>query len=190
MRRLACLLAFSLLFGVAAKAQERADAFLGYSYVRQTDGSNVNSFNLNGGVAQIAAYPVSWFGLVGEFGLYTPGTISFSNIPATAHPSGGDFSYLFGPRISFRHGPLQPYVQGLFGGYHISAALQQTLGTSTANTFAMAVGGGLDLKVTKHFAIRLAQVDYFLTRLNSPLPTNAAFSQNNFRYSGGIVFRF
>ena len=190
MRRLLCVLAVFLSCGIAASAQEKADVFLGYSYVRQTDGSNVNSFNLNGGVAQVAAYPVSWFGLVGEFGLYTPGTITFSNIPAIANPSGGDFSYLFGPRIAFRHGPLQPYVQGLVGGYHISAALQQTLGTSTANSFAMAIGGGLDLKVTRHFAIRLAQVDYFLTRLNSPLPANTAFNQNNFRYSGGIVFRF
>lgn len=184
MRRLVCLLAFSLLFGFSAAAQDKADAFLGYSYVRQTYGSTVGSFNLNGGVAQVAAYPTSWFGLVGEFGGYFPGNIS--GTPS----SGTELSYLFGPRIAFRHGPLQPFVQGLAGGDHLSPALAAKLGTTSANTFAMAIGGGLDLKVSHHFAIRLAQVDYFLTRLTSPIPTSAAFTQNNFRYSGGIVFRF
>jgi hypothetical protein len=184
MRRLACLLAVSLLFGFAAAAQEKADVFLGYSYVRQTYGSTVGSFNLNGGVAQVAAYPVSWFGLVGEVGGYMPGNINGT------HSSGTEISYLFGPRLSFRHGPLQPFVQGLVGGDHLSPALQAKLLTPTANTFAMAIGGGLDLKASRHFAIRLAQVDYFLTRLNSPIPANTSFNQNNFRYSGGIVFRF
>jgi opacity protein-like surface antigen len=190
MRRLVCLLAFSLLFGIAASAQEKADAFLGYSYVRQTYGNGVSSFNLNGGVAQIAAYPVNWLGIVGEFGAYAPGMVTNSNVPATFSPSGVEFSYMFGPRIAFRHGPLQPYVQGLFGGYHVSASLQNAIGSNTANTFAMAVGGGLDLKLASHFAVRLAQVDYFLTRLSSPVPPKSAFSQNNFRYSGGLVFRF
>jgi opacity protein-like surface antigen len=181
MRRLVCFLAVSLLFGFGAAAQEKADVFLGYSYVHQTYGTG-NSFNLNGGVAQIAAYPTSWLGLVGEFGGYKPG-----NILSTS-TSGEEFSYLLGPRIAFRHGPLQPYVQALFGGDHLSQGLQTKLGAASANSFAMAVGGGLDLKVSSHFAIRLAQVDYFLTQLTSP--TNVRFNQNNFRYSGGIVIRF
>jgi len=194
MRRLMCLLALSMLFGFTASAQDKADAFLGYSYVRQTYGNGINSFNLNGGVGQIAAYPTSWFGLVGEVGVYTPGTVTVTSgsTTSTFNPGGEDISYLFGPRISFRHGPLQPYVQGLFGGYYTSAGLQailrSTSGAASANSFAMALGGGLDLKLSHHFAIRLAQVDYFLTRL--PNPAAVSFTQNNFRYSGGIVYRF
>lgn len=186
MRRLSCVLALSLLFGFAAAAQEKADVFLGYSYARQTFGSTVSSFNMNGGVAQIAAFPTSWFGLVGEFGVYTNSKIR--TFPFTT--GGSEYTYMFGPRLTFRHGPLQPYVQGLVGGDSLNAAMRNAIGTTTANSFAMAIGGGVDLRASKHFAIRLGQVDYFLTRLNSPLPANSAFNQNNFRYSGGIVFRF
>jgi opacity protein-like surface antigen len=193
MRRSLCLLAFSLLFGFSAAAQDKADAFLGYSYVHQNYGNGVDSFNLNGGVFQVAAYPTKWFGLVGEFGLYTPGTVTVNTLlpePTSTNfqPMGADFSYLFGPRLTFRHGPLQPYVEGLIGGFHISQGLESALGATSANSFAMAIGGGLDLRVSHHFAIRLGQVDYFLTRL--PNPAAVTFTQNNFRYSGGIVFRY
>ncbi len=194
MRRLVCLLAFSLLFGFSAAAQDKADVFLGYSYVYQTYGNGVAGFSLNGGVAQVAAYPSKWFGLVGEFGVYKPGSVSVtvSETTTTTMPPGVEFSYLFGPRISFRHGPLQPYVEGLVGGFHTSAGLnsvlQSTSPAASADSFAVAIGGGLDLKVSHRFSIRLAQVDYFLTRL--PNPAAVTFTQNNFRYSGGIVYRF
>jgi opacity protein-like surface antigen len=193
MRRLLCLLAFSLLFGFSAAAQDRADAFIGYSYVHQNYTNGVDSYNLNGGVFQVAAYPTKWFGVVGEFGMYTPGTVTVnSEFPepnsSQFKPMGADISYLFGPRLTFRHGPLQPYVEGLIGGFHISQGLESALGAGGANSFAMAIGGGLDLRVSHHFAVRLGQVDYFLTRL--PNPADATFNQNNFRYSGGIVFRY
>jgi hypothetical protein len=81
-------------------------------------------------------------------------------------------------------------VQGLFGGYHTSRSMAQVQGAANSNSFAMAIGGGVDLKVSHHFAIRLAQVDYFMTRLDNSLLSPSSFSQNNFRYSGGIVFRF
>ena len=50
----------------------------------------------------------------------------------------------------------------------------------------MAVGGGLDVKVTKSIALRPIEIDYLLTRYTNPFTeTN---NQNNFRYVGGIVF--
>ena len=39
-----------------------------------------------------------------------------------------------------------------------------------------------------HVALRLAQIDYLLTRYTNPF-TNTN-NQNNFRYVGGIVFKF
>ena len=50
------------------------------------------------------------------------------------------------------------------------------------------VGGGLDLNAGKHFALRLGEMDYVLTRYTNPFTqTN---NQNNFRYLGGVVFKF
>ncbi len=181
MRRIVCLLVVSLALGFAASAQNTADIYLGYSYTRQQYGNGINNFNLNGGIAQWTFSP-NWFGFVTEFGASNVNTIN--GAPA----SGQLYTYMGGPRLSFRHGPLQPYVQALFGGAHLTSSLQAALGASSANSFAMAVGGGLDLRVSKHFAVRLAQADYLMTRLNSP--TNIRFTQNNLRYSAGIVFRF
>jgi hypothetical protein len=52
----------------------------------------------------------------------------------------------------------------------------------------MAAGGGIDLPIGKVVAIRLAEIDYVLTRLTNPLTSTN--NQNNFRYVGGIQFRF
>ena len=60
----------------------------------------------------------------------------------------------------------------------------------------MAFGGGVDIGLTRHLAIRAVQVDYIRTQFNSidALTTGLSSSlgnrQNNFRYSTGIVFRF
>jgi hypothetical protein len=53
----------------------------------------------------------------------------------------------------------------------------------------MAVGGGLDIKVSRVIALRPVEVDYLLTRFGNPITQNNA-NQNSFRYSGGIVFQF
>jgi hypothetical protein len=182
MRRIGCLLVVCLLCGIAASAQDKADAFFGYSYTRQTYGTGT-SFNMNGGIGQFTYYPSSWFGLVGEFGGST-----VRNINGTPVTTGTLYSYMGGPRITFRHGPLQPYVQTLFGGSHIDSNMQADLHTTMGNGFAMALGGGLDLKLNHHFAVRLGQFDYFITRLDNP--ANLAFTQNNFRFSTGLVIRF
>ena len=36
--------------------------------------------------------------------------------------------------------------------------------------FTMAVGGGIDLNAGKHFAFRLGEIDYVLTRYTNPSP--------------------
>jgi opacity protein-like surface antigen len=58
------------------------------------------------------------------------------------------------------------------------------LGSKTA--FGMTAGGGIDFTVSRHFAIRPVQAEYFLTKF----PDGLNNRQNNFRYSAGIAFRF
>ena len=52
----------------------------------------------------------------------------------------------------------------------------------------MTVGGGLDYKLTDHFAVRPVKVDYLMTRFSET--GTGANTQNNLRVSTGIVFRF
>jgi hypothetical protein len=181
-RKIALLLSLSLLLGFSAAAQDKADVYVGYQYTRQTYGPGT-SFNMNGGVGQIAVYPASWFGIVGEVSGNAVG-----NIHGFTGSGGTLYSYMGGARLRVAHGPLQPYVQGLFGLGQLDSTLQARLGSASSTAYAMALGGGLDLKAAPHFAIRLIQGDYFLTRFTNPL--NARFSQNNFRLSAGIVLRF
>ena len=66
--------------------------------------------------------------------------------------------------------------------------IQLTGLTLSNNAFAMTVGGGFDVNLSRHFAVRPAQVDYLLTRFDE-LNTNAQ-TQNNLRVSTGVVFHF
>ena len=92
----------------------------------------------------------------------------------------GIFSYLSGPRINLRgHGKVTPFLQVLFGG-------ARSIDNSPLNAFAMTAGGGLDVKISEHFAIRPVQAEYCLTKFTD----GASNRQNNFRYSAGVVFRF
>ena len=63
----------------------------------------------------------------------------------------------------------------LFGGAYDT--------TSGQTALAMTAGGGFDLKIAPHVAIRLGQGEYFMTRFGGS-------TQNNIRISTGIVFQF
>jgi hypothetical protein len=180
LKRIGCLLVVSLALGVATMAQASADAYVGYIYTRQNYFGN--TLNLNGGDFQITVYPARWFGIVGEV------TGSEAHSIDGVGTNGALFTYMGGPRISFRYGPVQPYVQALFGGATVDPTLQANIGASSPNTFASAVGGGVDIRAAHHFYIRVGQLDYLMTDFNSPHAVR--FVQNNFRYSGGFVFRF
>ena len=60
---------------------------------------------------------------------------------------------------------------------------------NSQNAFAMTVGGGIDYRLSEHFSLRPAKVDYLLTRFNEFGSTNTQ-TQNNLRVSTGILFRF
>jgi outer membrane immunogenic protein len=185
LRVVVCLLAFGSLFGVAAQAQERhtVDVFAGYSYVRANPAtSGADGFDLHGGTASVAYNVNNWLSGVADFGGYHSTNILGSGVDGTLS------TYLFGPRVSYhRFSRVTPFGEVLFGVAHTGANL---LGTrNSQNAFAMTVGGGLDYRVSSHFAIRAAKVDYLLTRFNE-FNTIGTQSQNNLRVSTGIVFRF
>jgi len=179
-----CLLTFTAI-GTAAGAQEtpKLDLFAGYSYVRANPStSGVDSFPLHGGSASLAYHATGWVSAVADFGGYTNGNILGSG-------AGGTLStYLFGPRVSYRrHSRITPFGQVLFGVAHIGGDNGLAFSASS-NSFAMTLGGGVDVKVAGRFAIRPAQVEYLLTHFDE-LGTGGR-SQNNLRVSSGIVFRF
>ena len=183
LKAVVCLLAFFSFTG-AAFAQEgpRFDIFAGYSYVRDHPStSSVSGFNLHGGSASVAYNANSWLSAVADFGGYHANNILASGIDGTIS------TYLFGPRFSYRrHARFTPFAQTLFGVAHASG---NGFGvSSTNNAFAASFGGGVDLRLTRRFSFRPAQVEYLLTRF--PETTSSRETQNNLRVSTGVVFHF
>jgi hypothetical protein len=178
----------------------RVEVFMGYSYLRavpQLAEGNRLAW-LNGGSASIAFNFNRYLGLVGDFGgfnetrLLIPG-VGGGPSSVRAVDDGTVFTYLLGPRLSFRgHDRITPFAQVLFGGIHAS---QETICPSCApilpaeNSFAMNAGGGLDVKVRHHLAIRIIQAEYLMTNFED-LTTGKSATQNDMRISTGIVFRF
>jgi len=177
MKRFACALRLILAVRLYAAAQEapKAEVFGGYSYLRANPGLGAPGFNLNGGSGSISYNLTSAIGIVADFGVYHAGNIYDSGV------SGNIFSYTFGPKFVYRSGKVEPFAQALFGGARASGE-----GTSS-NAFAMALGGGVDVKIAEHVAIRLIQAEYVMTRFNI---VGVATDQNNVRISAGVVFRF
>jgi opacity protein-like surface antigen len=180
------LFGLASLFAVSAQAQaerKTIDVFAGYSYVRANPStSSSNSFSLNGGTASVAYNFNNWLSGVADFGGYHTTNGLASGLDGTLS------TYLFGPRVSYRHfGRVTPFAEVLFGVAHTGASLLNT--TNSQNAFAMTVGGGVDYRVSSRFSIRPLKVDYLLTRFNE-LSTNNTLNQNNLRVSTGIVFRF
>ena len=56
----------------------------------------------------------------------------------------------------------------------------------SANAFAMAAGGGVDVELAHHWSVRLVQVDYYLTRFDNAGNDH----QNNVPVGIGTAFRF
>lgn len=97
----------------------RAEAFLGYSYLRVNPGSPIQGINLNGGSGSIAFNANNWFGIVADFGDYKLSNLAVSGLPSVS-ADGTVFTYLFGPRLSSRRRDrVTPFVHALFGGAHL-----------------------------------------------------------------------
>jgi opacity protein-like surface antigen/outer membrane protein OmpA-like peptidoglycan-associated protein len=179
----------------------RAELFVGYSYLRAIPAPTTGNrlMWMNGGSTSLALNFNRYLGIVGDFGAYTNSQMRFQggywSTVDVDNPNVGAFSYLFGPRISFRsHSRVTPFVQALFGGMHANeVSLSHCTFSCTflpsENTFAWAAGGGLDVRVRRHFAIRLIQAEYLMTRFPD-YSTGLTTSQNDMRLSSGIVFRF
>jgi opacity protein-like surface antigen len=195
MNRLVLLCGALLLFAGIASAQDESpkiEAFGGYSYLRVNPGDNAPGVNFNGGSGSLAYNFTPMLGVVADFGGYHY-SLDGASVNAV--------TYLFGPKIALRHGPITPFAQALFGGAHLSSSCtegggavvrpQGTIGGfgcgGSVNGFAMTIGGGLDWNATSHIGIRVVQAEYLLTRFSVG---DVSQTQNNARISTGVVFRW
>ena len=179
---LLAVISFVALSTYAQESAPKVDVFAGYSYLQANPGvTGVDSFHLHGGNASLAYNLTNWLGGVADFGGYTNGNI------LNTRASGTVSTYLFGPRVSYRHySRVTPFGQVLVGAAHSNARAFAT--ANTQNALAMTAGGGVDYKLFDRFAIRPFQAEYLMTRFAEG--TLGTRTQNNFRLSTGFLFRF
>jgi len=181
----------------------RVELFLGYSHFG-TDSTDATTGNrmvgLNGGSTSVAFNMGRYFGLVVDFGGYDVNRLQLTgtgaNQPFVSDASGTVYSYLAGPRLSFRNSSrFTPFAQALFGTVRAGeVTVSNCSGSSCAplpaqDSFSMTAGGGLDIALSRHLSIRAVQAEYMMTRFPD-INTGAGASQNDLRLSSGLVFRF
>ena len=175
--------------------------FLGYSFWRAMPTSQSNRMGyLHGGSTSIAFNLNRWMGLVADFGGYDNSKVTLFSPSAsrTFDSDGTAYTYLFGPRFSYRkYERVTPFFQALIGGTHASSVTiagctgdQSCTPLASENSLAAALGLGFDVKLTHHIALRLIEGDFLLTNFRDPFATNVQSWQKNVRLSSGLVFRF
>lgn len=185
----------------------RAEFFVGYSVMRtnyKVEPPNppmpvIVAFpgkqTLNGFNASATLYLSKRFGITGDFS----GHFKTDSI---ADPLGGSiktkvrvFNVLGGPQYKFRNSSrVSPFVRALAGVAHTRAILSiSSLNVSdklSSTDFALAIGGGVDVRVNNRVDLRIFQFDYnptFLSR-NNQLGFGDTRA-DNLRFSFGVVFK-
>jgi outer membrane immunogenic protein len=182
---LVLLLPVGAVTSVAAAAQgvSRAEAAFTYDWVHtNAPPSGCGCFSMNGGSGSFALRLAPSFSAVGEVGATTNGNVNSTGDGLTLIDFLGGGRYM--PHFRSR---LMPFGQVLVGGAHASGSLSPgQLGIGSATVFALDAGGGLDVKLSHRFAIRVFQTGYLLTMF----PNKGNDRQNNLRVSGGFVIHF
>ena len=191
MRSILLITALLLVGASSASAQAPAqesysgDAAATYHWVRANAGpGQCGCFGLNG-----AGLSGSW-NFLGPWSVVTEFSTEFTGSAPLTRNSLTLTSYLAGARYRLpqpwlhgRHKP-EPFTQLLLGGAHAGGG-EAGIGDAS-HAFAARVGGGIDVPIRPHFAVRVIQVDYFLTHFANGTNDH----QNNLLIGAGIVFHW
>jgi len=192
MRKALFLFTVFLLTTISVSAQSdypKAEVFAGYSHFSADINLN-NPFNNNGipffqqreGIHGFAVSGAANFsknlGVVADFSyhkkrfdVFGP-DIDFST-----------FAFLFGPRFTARG----DRVEG-FGHFMVGGIRRKLEGFASDTDLALGAGGGVDVKVSRNFGVRLVQVDYLPFR-DRNLFTGDKEWRHNLRVGVGVTFR-
>jgi opacity protein-like surface antigen len=212
--------------GTAAGESRRPEIFVGYSNLqaegipeRDTNNTGFSDsvFGDRSGVhgvnASVTGYVTPRFGVTGDFSFHQRSRdFNGATAATTGEVDTRVFQFMGGPAVRFPNQTrATPFIRALFGVANTRFEVEQrtavTGGTSTqsfntsSTDFAMALGGGLDVRANDRVAVRVFQVDYnpvFLRdRSISVLGAAGALQtqtiesnrQDNIRLGFGVVFK-
>lgn len=152
------------------------ELYSGYTFTRFNSGGS--STNLNGGMGSFGYNLKPWLQLGGDTS-YNFVTISGTKNVLWGNHYGGRFFYHRGSRWN-----LTPFGEVLVGGSRLDTSGG---GVKTSqNCISYKAGGGIDIRVKRHWEIRLINVDYYRTTFG---PAGYKTAQNNYWATAGVVLR-
>jgi hypothetical protein len=156
----------------SVRRQPMVELFGGYAYVRFKSGGYIN-----GGLGSFGWNVTPWLQIVTDTSYSLAMPTGAKNVLYAGHG---------GPRFFYpgrnRWG-ASPFVEALFGLSRLDTTISGPPAYQTSvSGFSIKAGGGLDLNLSPHFAIRLFDVDYYRT----PFIAN---SHDNLWAFAGIVVR-
>jgi outer membrane immunogenic protein len=172
----------------AAMAQQSAysgDAAATYHWVRTNAGpGQCGCFGMNGGgVSGSWNFRGPWSAVV-DISAENTSSAPPANNPLTL------VSYLAGARYKIpqpwlqgNHKP-QPFAQIMLGAAHAGGGEAGVAAGSYR--FATRIGGGIDVPLNSHFAVRVVQIDYYLSTFVNATNDH----QNNLLVGAGIVYHW
>jgi hypothetical protein len=192
------LLASPLLLTVSLRAQAVAtgptpshqEVDLAVTYTVQHSNLVSNpTFWQQGGSVELSTQTYRGFGIAAN--------IAGTNVGDAANSGTGltMVTATFGPRYTWyrpvggaRKKSLAIFGQGLIGEAHGFNSYFPTPAASLTdyNSFALQVGGGADIGLSRHIAVRAIQADWLRTQF----PNSTTNVQNTFRVAAGIALRF
>lgn len=182
------LVALSLaLLASSAFAQDysKTEVFVGYSFMRSGTLDGLGAYEFAGFDIDGAYYFFRNVGLIADMQYYRKNVSS-------RFPGGAlrEFGLMFGPRCKVRKGRMEPFVHAL-AGFTNDFADGPGLANTSGNEFSTKLGGGLDVSVSKRFAVRVGELNYYYyTGWVPPFAGPNWAHIHNLTYSAGIVVNF
>jgi len=122
-----------------------------------------------------------WFGLTGDIsGHWGSGETGLNNRIDDA----GFYNLSVGPKVTFRSAHFSPFLEALVGDHRLEPDAFYDI-----DKLGFMVGGGLDVNVTRHFALRLLRADYVMSSYRyGPSTTTPSTDVSGVRLQSGVVF--
>ena len=198
--RLVALVVGLCFLGGLARAQEqpapKVEIFGGYSFIYPNARLHAinpiidaNQESNNRGIGAGVTYNFNrWLGLTADFS----GTLWGSGeTPAQLLllDDAQFYNFSVGPKLTYRRKHFAPFVEGLVGWHRLTEDHVPLIGHSDA--FGFMLGGGADVPLTKHFALRLLRADFvFSNHQFAPEALVRSTGVRGLRLQTGVVFMF
>jgi hypothetical protein len=179
-----------LLASASARAQATAKATMRIDAAALYDANRSNTlpghpFWLQGGSAMVGVSMWRGFGFAGDVAGSQSAKISSDGVglQLLTFTAGPQYKWIAPSRADFYNSSV--FGHALFGEAHASDSVfaGATGPSSSASSFCLKVGGGVDLDITPRVSLRLAQADWVRTQF----PNGTSNVQNNIQLGAGVV---